>query len=170
MQAILNPSATNKNYDTTVEEYGNLRKLAHRLKIAIIVVHHCKKSNDIASAPLEKVIGSIGITGTAETILVMEQLTGKRDCKLHVTGKDVEQCEKYLTWNGGGFSIDDDVREAMLGATQKLIYQLIQDSPRCTQKYIVDKIGKDQGQVARAIDRLVELGLVVKSAGRLIAQ
>ena len=170
VQAILNPSATNKNYDTTVEEYGNLRKLAHRLKIAIIVVHHCKKSSDIASAPLEKVIGSIGITGTAETILVMEQLTGKRDCKLHVTGKDVEQCEKYLTWNGGGFSIDDDVREAMLGATQKLIYQLIQDSPRCTQKHIVDTIGRDQGQVAKAIDRLVELGLVVKSAGRLIAQ
>ena len=100
----------------------------------------------------------------------MEQLTGKRDCKLHVTGKDVEQCEKYLTWNGGGFSIEDNVREAMLGATQKLIHQLIKESPRCTQKYIVDTIGKDQGKLQRQLDRLVEVGLVVKSEGRLIAQ
>ena len=92
VQSILNPSANNKNYDQTVEEYDALRKLAHRPGIAIIVVHHCKKSSDVSTAPLEKVIGSIGITGTAETILVMEQQTGSKDCKLHVTGKDVEQC------------------------------------------------------------------------------
>ena len=35
VQSILNPSANNKNYDQTVEEYDALRKLAHRLGIAI---------------------------------------------------------------------------------------------------------------------------------------
>ena len=83
----------------------------------MIVVHHCKKTTDVSSAPLEKVIGSIGITSTAETILGMEQLTGTQDCKLTVTGKDVEQCEKHLAWHGHGFDINDDLREARLGAT-----------------------------------------------------
>ena len=170
VQAILNPSATNKNYDVTVEEYDALRKLAHKLGIAIVVVHHCKKTTDISSAPLEKVIGSVGITGTAETILVMEQLTGTQDCKLTVTGKDVEQAEKHLAWNGHGFDISDDVREAKLGATQKLVLELIREYPRCTQKYIVDTIGKDQGQVAKAINRLIELGLIVKKGVQLSAQ
>lgn len=170
VQAILNPSATNKNYDTTVEEYDNLRKHAHKLHLAIIVVHHCKKTTDISSAPLEKVIGSIGITGTAETILVMEQLTGKQDCKLTVTGKDVEQCEKYLAWNTHGFDIGDDVREANLGPTQKLVLELIREAPRCPQKSIVDAIGKDQGQVSKAIDRLVEMGLVMKKGLTLVAK
>ena len=170
VQAILNPSVTNKNYDVTVEEYDALRKLAHKLSIAIIVVHHCKKTTDISSAPLEKVIGSIGITGTAETILVMEQLTGTQDCKLTVTGKDVEQTEKHLAWNGHGFDISDDVREAKLGATQKLVLELIREYPRCTQKYIVDTIGKDQGQVAKAINRLTELGLIAKKGVQLSAQ
>ena len=170
IQSILNPSANNKNYDQTVEEYDALRKLAHRLGIAIIVVHHCKKSSDVATAPLEKVIGSIGITGTAETILVMEQQIGSKDCKLHVTGKDVEQCEKYLSWNGHGFDIDDDVREAQLGSTQKLVLMLIRESPRCMQKQIVDTTGKDQAQISKAIDRLVEVGLVVRKENRLMAQ
>ena len=143
--------------------------MAHKLSIAIIVVHHCKKSSDVASAPLEKVIGSIGITGTAETILVMEQLTGSKDCKLYVTGKDVEQYEKYLSWTWRGFSISDDVREAQLGPTQMLVLELIRESPRCTQKYIVDTIGKDQGQIARTIDRLIEVGLVVKKNNALMA-
>ena len=154
----------------TVEEYDALRKLAHKLGIAIIVVHHCKKTTDISSAPLEKVIGSIGITGTAETILVMEQLTGSQDCKLTVTGKDFEQAEKHLAWNGHGFDISDDVREAKLGATQKLVLELIREYPRCTQKHVVDTIGKDQGQVAKAINRLIELGLIVKKGVQLSAQ
>ena len=170
VQSILNPSANNKNYDQTVEEYDALRKLAHRLGIAIIVVHHCKKSSEVSTAPLEKVIGSIGITGTAETILVMEQQTGSKDCKLHVTGKDVEQCEKYLSWNGHGFDIGDDVREAQLGSIQKLVFMLIRESPRCMQKQIVDTTGKDQGQISKAIDKLVEVGLVVRTEGRLMAQ
>ena len=39
-----------------------------------------------------------------------------------------------------------------------------------TQKYIVDTIGKDQGQVAKAINRLIELGLIVKTGVQLSAQ
>ena len=133
-------------------------------------MHHCKKSSDVATAPLEKVIGSIGITGTAETILVMEQQTGTKDCKLYVTGKDVEQCEKYLTWNSHGFNIDDDVRLAQLGPFQQLVLMLIKETPRCLQKSIVHITGKDQSQVSKAIDKLVEVGLVAKKEGRLIAQ
>ena len=87
-----------------------------------------------------------------------------------MTGKDVEQCEKYLSWNGHGFDIGDDVREAQLGATQKLVLMLIRDSPRCMQNSIVKTTGKDQAQISRAIDKLVEVGLVIRSEGRLIAQ
>ena len=47
---------------------------------------------------------------------------------------------------------------------------LVRESLRCMQKYIVDPIGKDQAQISRAIDKLVEVGLVVRSEGRLIAQ
>ena len=87
-----------------------------------------------------------------------------------MTGKDVEQCEKYLSWNGHGFEIGDDVREAQLGSIQKLVLMLIRESPRCTQKLIVDTTGKDQGQISKAIDKLVEVGLVVQTEGRLMAQ
>ena len=73
----------------------------------------------------------------------MEQLKGIQDCKLTVTGKDVEQTEKCLAWNGHGFDINDDLREAQLGATQKLVLELSRENPHCTQKYIVDAIAKD---------------------------
>ena len=46
--------------------------------------------------------------------------------------------------------------------------ELIRERPHCTQKYIVDTIDKDQGQVARAIDWLIEAGLVIKKNNTLM--
>ena len=47
---------------------------------------------------------------------------------------------------------------------------LIRESLRCMQKYIVDTTGKDQAQISRMIDKLVEVGSVVRTEGRRIAQ
>ena len=38
------------------------------------------------------------------------------------------------------------------------------------QKHVVDTIGKDEGQVAKAINRLIELGLIMKKGVQLSAQ
>jgi hypothetical protein len=38
------------------------------------------------------------------------------------------------------------------------------------QKHIVDKTGKDQAQISRAIDKLIEVGLARRTEGRLVAQ
>ena len=109
-------------------------------------MHHCTKSSDVASAPLEKVIGSIGITDTAETILVKEQQTGSKDSVLHLTGQDVEQCEKYLNWNSHGFNISDDLRESKLGATQKLVLELTHETLRCTQNILWIQLVRTRGK------------------------
>ena len=45
------------------------------------------KGDEIPSAPQKRVIGSISITSMAETILVVEQLIGSKDCKLPVKVK-----------------------------------------------------------------------------------
>ena len=47
---------------------------------------------------------------------------------------------------------------------------LIKETQRCMQKSIVNITGKDQSQVSKAIDKLVEVELVDKKEGRLIAQ
>ena len=121
--SVLNPSASNKNYDVTVGEYDALRKLASELKIAILVVHHTKKKSEVSQSPLEQVLGSTGITATVETIMVMENVVGSKDHKLRLKGKDVEQDEFYPRWNGHGYDFTEDVAQASLGPTQKEVLQ-----------------------------------------------
>ena len=42
--------------------------------------------------------------------------------------------------------------------------------PTVHAKYIVDTTGKDQAQISRVIDKLVEVGSVVRTEERRIAQ
>jgi hypothetical protein len=58
-------------YESDYDALTGLQKLARELTIAILVVHHTRKadSDDL----LDKVSGTFGLTGAADTILVMEK-------------------------------------------------------------------------------------------------
>ena len=94
--------------------------------------------------------------------MVMENVTGSMDRKLHLTGKDVEQDEFYLRWNGHGFDFEEDAVQASLGPAQKEVLQFIKQNPRSPQKAIVVGLGKDQGQVSKILDQLIEYDLAIK--------
>lgn len=160
--SVLQPTANTKNYDITVQEYEALRKLATDLGIAILVVHHTKKQTDYAQTPIEQILGSTGISATVETLMIMRNITGKMDRSLFLTGKDVEQDEFLLTWNGGGFDFHEDAATARLGDAQTEVLDYIKKNPECAQMQVVHALGKDQGRVSRIISQLLEQSLIVK--------
>ena len=160
--SILKPHGKSGDYNVSVDEYAALRKLAHKQKMAILVVHHTKKTTEVSLSPLEQILGSTGITATVETILVMENIIGKKDRKLHVTGKDVEQNEFYLAWNGAGYDFCEDAEVAGLGPVQLEVYELIKQYPRCSQGKLVNMIEKDQGQISKILYALQDKDLIMK--------
>ena len=159
---ILTPSASNKNYDITVSEYGALRKFSHKNALALIGTTHTRKKSEVSSAPVETILGSQGIGATAETLLVMEKLEGQKNCRLHVTGKDVPQDDFFLRWTSNGFDLEANTEEAELGPFQKDCLEQIRRKPRITQLGLIHDLGKDQAQVSRAVNRLIEKDLIIK--------
>ena len=92
----------------------------------------------------------------------MENNIGKKDRKLHVTGKDVEQNEFYLAWNSAGYDFFEDAEVAGLGSVQRDVYELIKQYPRCSQGKLVNMIGKDQGQISKILYALQDKDLIMK--------
>ena len=75
------------------DNYGaisDLQKLASRYNIAVVVVHHDRKSE--AEDVFDTVSGSLGLTGAADTILIMKRQAGT--VTLHVRGRDIEETER----------------------------------------------------------------------------
>ena len=80
-------------YVNDYDELSRLKQFADRMDIGILVVHHTKKQKDNAD-PFNEVSGSTGITGTADTIMVMRlDKRGSSKAKLHIAGRDIERQE-----------------------------------------------------------------------------
>lgn len=79
-------------YDTLAA----LQQLAIEQHIAIIVVHHARKTD--ARDPFDTVAGPQGLSGVADTVLVLKQ--HDRATVLHVRGRDVENSQSLMTFDG----------------------------------------------------------------------
>jgi hypothetical protein len=76
-------------YSTDYLAISGLHSLAHARGIAIVVIHHVRKMD--AEDPFDMVSGTNGLTGAADTILVLKRQAGS--VTLHARGRDIEEKE-----------------------------------------------------------------------------
>jgi hypothetical protein len=74
-------------YSTDYLAISGLHKLAHAVGIAIVVIHHVRKMD--AEDPFDMVSGTNGLTGAADTILVLRRQAGS--VTLHARGRDIDE-------------------------------------------------------------------------------
>ena len=166
IQAIRDPNQKDQ-YAAVEAEFGKLRKLAHDLNLTIVGVHHTKKKTDFEVEPLDKILGSQAISGTVETVLILQRVVGSQDIDLFITGKDVVQQDDYrLCWTEAGFSDPQDRTYASLGPIQQQIVNFVKNRSSCTQTAIVEGLGKSKQQVNEAVNRLIERGIIKLVEGK----
>lgn len=76
-------------YDLDYECIGLLKRVADKHRAAVIVVHHVRKGE--SDDPLEMVSGTTGLSGAADTILILNRGRGQVDAELFITGRDVNE-------------------------------------------------------------------------------
>lgn len=83
-----------------------LKRLADKHRVAVVVVTHTRKM--AADDPFDTVSGSTGLTGAADTTVVLRRGRGESSAVLHVTGRDVEESEYALTFDAltGTWTLD----------------------------------------------------------------
>src|SRR5262249_11233129 len=80
---------TTQIYADDYAAISGLQRLASDHNLAVIVVHHDRKSE--ADDVFDTVSGSLGLTGAADTILIMKRQAGA--VTLHIRGRDIEESE-----------------------------------------------------------------------------
>jgi hypothetical protein len=74
---------------------SDLQKLASKFNVGIIIVHHDRKGE--ADDVFDTVSGTLGLTGAADTILVMKRQAGT--VTMSVRGRDIQEIEKALQFD-----------------------------------------------------------------------
>jgi AAA domain-containing protein/DNA primase RepB-like protein len=155
-------------YDRDYEALVGLRSLAHELGVAIVVAHHTRKlaSDDL----LDLVSGTLGLSGSADTIIVIERQGG--GFVFDVRGRDVEAAQLAATFDKEScrWAIAGDAamvrrsaeREAVLSAfrdaKEPLTVELLTAALREADSNSAVTVSKSRNAVHQILSRMVRNG------------
>ena len=110
-------------YDDDYHAVALLKRLADNAGASLLVIHHLRKMS--SDDPLEALSGTMGLSGAADSILVLKKERTKRDATLFMTGRDIDEQEVNLrfdpitaAWSLLGQSLSDE-RQAVVTALKK---------------------------------------------------
>jgi AAA domain-containing protein len=123
-------SGKSQVYAEDYQAISGLQKIASNYNIALIIVHHDRKSE--ADDVFDTVSGSLGLTGAADTILIMKRQSGA--VILHVRGRDIEEAEKALQFDKGTcrWSILGEAADVTLSAERGRVLRALESAPDAT--------------------------------------
>jgi RecA-family ATPase len=98
-QKIRGAAGKETAYSADYHEVGQLKAFADRFGLCLLLVHHLRKMDDEGDV-FNRISGTNGIAGAADTILVLSKLSrGDADTTLSVVGRDVESAETVLSFD-----------------------------------------------------------------------
>lgn len=140
-----------------------LRELAHKFGIAVLVVHHMRKSQ--AEDILDTVSGTLGLNAAADTIVALGQ--EKAGFVMVSRGRDVEGFEKAVAFSSGRWTIEGNAAEVRQTKERKQVLDVLgRASDRLSAGQVAEATGQSSDAARKMLDRLTVTGDVTKSGAR----
>jgi hypothetical protein len=136
-----------------------LQRYASEHRLAIVLVTHTRKME--AEDPLESISGINGVTGAADAVLVLN-----RDAKgttLYGRGRDIEEIETAMRFDGGRWSVLGDADEVRKSdERRKIVAALKEAGDELTPTAIAKLAGMKAENVRVLIRKMVASGDVLQ--------
>ncbi len=167
-------------YDRDYRVGGRLHHLASiRPGVSLVVVHHTRKA--VSEDFVDSSSGTNGLTGAADTVIVLQRRRLDESAVLSVTGRDVDEAEYGLdkalggSWQLVGGSLEaaaqaaDTIRVEIAadrhGDRMREVVGIVNASEVTTPKDVADKLGIDNDSASKYLRRAADKELIDK-AGR----
>ncbi|WP_439574924.1 AAA family ATPase [Phreatobacter sp.] len=156
-------------YGTDYAAIAELRDLANRLGLAVLLIHHVRKGE--ATDPGDLVSGTLGLTGAADATLVLSR-TAEKGATLYGRGRDLAEIDLALDWSQDAcrWTIKGATAEVMRSDQRNMILAAIEEngSPM-TPNDIASVTAIRGGNVRRLIGKMVRDGQLRKEGRSLYA-
>jgi hypothetical protein len=118
------PDKAQRLYDIDYDSMTELRTFAADRNIAVVLVHHLRKQESDEDA-LDTVSGSLGLTGAADTTLVIRK-NGEK-FTLYGRGRDIAELEKAVQFDGehGTWTVLGNAAEVHVSNQRKAIVDFL---------------------------------------------
>lgn len=123
-------------YESDTRMYGGLQKWATGHRLAVLVVHHLRKVKD-SDDWFDKINGSNGLVGAADTVLGLGGARGEPVSRFMVSGRDIDgDYELAIRFDGGRWVLEsatgenwETERDFNASPTIRGVYRMMQCMP-----------------------------------------
>jgi len=150
-------------YEVDVQALSKLQDLFRNRPTALVIVHHARK--DASDDFLASVSGTYGITGSADTVVVIRRKRLESFGTVLVTGRDVADAEIAVRFESMLWQAAPGVLSRMTFERSEVLRVLEEADKPLFPKAIGDLIGMERTATQHMVDRLVEAGAVARVTG-----
>jgi hypothetical protein len=159
----------NDAYETDTEIMGGLQILAMRHSLTVLVVHHMRKNVKDADDVFDGVLGSTGLTGTADATILMQRGRQSKEIVMHITGRDVEEQQlsvKFDLTDRVPFNLMGTTEEVHMSDTRKDILEYLEENGATGPKELSKALGKNYSTTKVMVRKMLLDGVVVNENGK----
>lgn len=151
-------------YEVDSMHLAEIKKLADRRHLGVVVITHLNKGKTMDKGdPFDRITGSNGIFGVADTAML---LTGERDAKtaeLRITGRDVESQDYAVEWADFicSWSITGKAIEVKLTGERQSIMEMMKAANRPVRTAeVASYLKKTSASVSYLLGKMLKDGCV----------
>lgn len=155
---VREPSYGEPIYDRDYRTGSQLKHLADRHGTAIVGVHHDRKAD--AEDFVDRVSGSHGLTGAADTVAALRRSRTEADAELSITGRDVPEAAHALKFDPqlGTWTLEGEVAELAMSPQRRAILAAVQAGDGLGPKAIAEESGVAYDTVRQLVTRMADAG------------
>ncbi len=142
-------------YEADYGPLAQLKAVADRFGVAILVLHHTRKAG--AEDFMDEVSGTQGLNGAADATLVLKRSRGQADATLQVSGRDIEESAYALSFAadlGAWQLLDGPVEDYTLGDTRTRVLAYVRATGGATPKQVAESLGIDHATAKQTCYRM----------------
>ncbi|VVT02599.1 AAA family ATPase [Hoeflea sp. EC-HK425] len=149
-------------YDADYGALAPLQELAGEYGIAIVVIHHLRKLR--GDDPLDMVSGTTGLTGAADSILVLDRKS--HGTTLYGRGREMEDIDIAMQLEDGLWQILGDSDAVKISSERKAIIEVLENAEKpMGPKAIAEALDQPEDNVRQLLTSMARDG-EVKKEGR----
>ena len=156
-------------YETDTEIMGGLQTLAMRRGITVLVVHHMRKNVKDADDVFDGVLGSTGLTGTADATVLVQRGRQLKEIVMHITGRDVEEQQLSVRFDLSDrvpFNLMGTTEEVHMSDTRKEILEYLEENGLTGPKELSKALGKNYNTTKVMLRKMLSDGVIVSENGK----
>lgn len=153
-------NAARTSYENDYSAWAPLQRWAMDQGLAVVGLHHTRKGG--ADDPLEALSGSNGLSACADTTLVLDR--DGNGITLYVRGRDVDEKETAMRFDGGLWSIQGDAAKVRTTTErQAILSALVEAAAPMKPTEVADVTGMSSQNVRQTLSRMCRAGEVVRA-------